>query len=375
MKKKILYIHHAGDMGGAPRSMAYLIARIDKAKYDVTVWVMNNGPVVPMFKDLGVNVIVSNTKWHKPFHGTTVSGMSVKVFFKNILGYLPTYFFAKKLIKQTKPDLIHLTTSCLFHFAKAAKTVNPKIKVISHVREPLLPNFFGNILLKMNAKYVDRFVAISHNDAAPFVKNNNDVTVINNFVNVNEYAKNEETRRKVRKELKIADNEIMVSYFARVSEANGTLDLIKMANMLLANKQIKFFIFGFENDSAYDRLVKQEAKENVYFMPMVTNVSDYLCASDLLLSPFTTPHFSRAIVEAAATGIPSIATNVNSQNELIKDNETGYLYKGNKTGADKILKLATDHNLRALYGVNARKFAEEKFDAVKNAELTFKCYD
>ncbi|PWB24555.1 glycosyltransferase family 4 protein [Flavobacterium sp. HTF] len=374
MKKKILYIHHGGAMGGAPKSVFYLIDSIDKSKYDVIIWVMRNGPVVPMFQKLGIPVLISDSKWHQPFHGTTVSGMSFMIFLKNILGYFPTYFFAKKLIKEIQPDVIHLTTTCLFHFGRASKKVSKKTLVVSHVREPLLPNFFGNILLKMNSSSVDKFIAISNNDAAPFVQNGNDVTVINNFVNVGEYVKSESVRKEKRDELGVLDDEILVSYFARVSPSNGTLDLINIAESLFSHKKIKFFIFGFENDTPYAKEVKEKAFSNVFFMPMISNVADYLCASDMLISPFKTAHFSRAIVEAASIGIPSIATNVGSQNELIINNVTGFLYTENNEAIEKILNLSNNKPLRTLLGENARKFAEEKFDAKKNAELTFNCY-
>jgi glycosyltransferase involved in cell wall biosynthesis len=374
-RRKILYVHHGGAMGGAPKSLYYLIESIDKNKFDVVIWVMRNGPVVPMFEKLGVPVLISNSKWHQPFHGTTVSGISVKVFLKNILGYFPTYFFAKKLIKDIKPDIIHLTTSCLFHFAKAAKIIDKKILVVSHIREPLLPNFFGNILLNMNSTYVDRFIGISNNDAAPFIEYGNNVTVINNFVNVQEYKKDAIVRQEKRDELNIEEGEIVVSYFARISSSNGTLDFIKIARSLYSHKKIKFFIFGFEEDTPYAKEVKEKALGNVLFMPMVSNVADYLCASDILLSPFKTPHFSRAIIEAAAIGVPSIATNVGSQNELILNNVTGFLYTDNEEATEKILTLYNNEELRILLGENARKFAEDKFDAKKNAVLTFNCYE
>ncbi|TIQ70283.1 MAG: hypothetical protein E5X64_40590, partial [Mesorhizobium sp.] len=44
--------------------------------------------------------------------------------------------------------------------AKGAHDADPSIPVIAHVREPILHNWWGNILRNLNKKHVDYFVAI-----------------------------------------------------------------------------------------------------------------------------------------------------------------------------------------------------------------------
>ncbi|MFD2529229.1 glycosyltransferase [Polaribacter marinaquae] len=373
MRKKILYVHHSGAMGGAPKSLAFLIKELDKTIYEPVVWMMRDGVARDLFIEAGAEVVFNKNKWLQPFHGTTVSGMNPMLFFKNIIGYLPTYFHAKKVLNRIKPDIVHLSTTCLFHFAKAASKLDKNIRVISHIREPLLPNFFGNILANQNLKYVDFFVAISKNDAKPFLNIKNNVSVIYNFVNIDEYNFDSLTRKKIRNELKIEDkNRLLVSYFARVSAENGVSNILKLAKEL---PNVQFAIFGFKNQSSYEKEILNNKVSNVLLMPMVDNVNDYLCASDLLISPFIEPHFSRAVVEASAIGLPSVVSNVGSQNELVKNNNTGILYDTVIEAKEAILFFDKNREVIKDYGANARNFAEKFFSAKLNSKKTFELYD
>lgn len=373
--KKILYVHHAGGMGGSPRSLAFLIKQLDKSKFSATVWMMENGPAADLFREAGAEVLVNEKKgFIKPFHGTIATGMSPRRFARNMLGFLPTYRAAKELIKSIEPDIVHLNTTCLFHFAMAAKKQSRNIKVVSHVREVLLPNIFGRILLEMNSKYVDKFIAISKNDAKPFLSKGKDVKVVFNFVDLDVYKKDSVKRMKFRDELNLSNNDVMISFFARIDQLNGAEELIKIAEKLKHKNNLKFIAFGYTGASDYERNIKNIAPSNVKFMPMINNVMDYLTATDILISPFIGPHFSRAVVEASAVSVPSVVSNVGSQNELIIDEETGYLYDTTEQAIQFILKLSEDKSLREKLGSNARKFAEQHFSSVKNSIETFKVY-
>jgi len=375
MLKKILFVHHAGGMSGASRSLAFLINNLDRTKYTPIVWMMRGGETYQLLKATGALIIVNKSKWLQPFDGTTVSGMSLELFLKNLIGLFPTYLAARKIIKKINPDVIHLSTTCLFHFAFAAKRISKDIKVISHIREPLLPNIFGKILLKANSKYVDKFIAICQNDARPFIEYGQDVKIVFNFVNLKDYNKDLNVRVRVRQKLELTDNFIMVSSFARVAPSNGILDLIQIAKLCRKNPNIIFFVFGYAGTTKYEREVREQSPDNVKLMPIVRNVAEYMNATDILLSPFKTPHFSRAIVEASAIGIPTIASNVASQNELLVDKLTGYLYDSNEDAAQKIMKLSYDKKIRIEMGINALQFAKDNFDSQKNSLETFKAYD
>mgnify|MGYP000256467182 CR=1 FL=1 len=370
--KKILYIHHDGGMGGAPKSLAYLIEGLDKSMYDPVVLCIKDGPVVDLFKSAGAKVIVKNKQMF-PFHGTTVSGMSFMLFVKNIVGAILTVLRAPLIIKKINPDVIHLNTTCLFVFAFVSKKlVNKDILIISHIREPLLSNFFGNILRVFNEKYVDKLIAISKYDASCF-KNKKPI-VVPNFVNFDSYTRKESN---LRAHLGIPEKDIVFTFLSRISPSNGALELVKTATEI-EKENFHFLMVGYdkEDKSTYNYDVKSYQSSNIHFIKMQNDVKETLSITDVLVSPFITPHFSRAVIEAGALKIPSIISNVKSLNEQVIHGKTGLVYDlPNSKGLYDAIHKMGDKNYRETLGENAYEFAYNNFNSRFNIPKTVNVYN
>lgn len=377
MKKKLLYVHHSGSMGGAPRSLSYLIDKIDKKEYEVSLLSIKNGPAINLFKDK-VEKLIINEKMY-PFHGSTVSGMSLKLFIKNILYANKTYSEAKKEIMKLNPEIIHINSTCLFMVAKAAKKINKNIKVIVHVREPLLNSIFGDILKYMNHKYVDGYIAIDKYDSKTVNSKNRLLSVVYNFVDFKKYDYNIKSNI-LFKELNINKDKIIILYLARIAPSNGTIEFIEAAREIeyKFKKDYQFVITGYnpKDQSKYNHKVFELCKnrKNIKLLEFRDDVVDLIASSNIIVSPFTEPHFARAIIEAAAMGKPSIGNDIGGVNELIINNKTGLLYKSHKEMINCIIKLAEDNKLRYNLGNNARMFALDNFNSEINAQKTFEVY-
>ncbi|GAA4109742.1 hypothetical protein GCM10022393_06490 [Aquimarina addita] len=359
-------------MGGAPKSLAYLIQGLDKRKYEPIVLCIKNGPVVDLFRASGAEVVVKNKKMF-PFHGTTVSGMSFMLFVKNIIGALITLFRAPFILKKINPDIIHLNTTCLFMFALVSKKfVNKNTPVVSHIREPLLPNFFGSILRFFNEKYVDKLIAISEFDASCFKQTR--PVIIPNFVNFDLYIKK---KSDLRAKLGIAKEDIVFTFLSRISPSNGALELARTAKEI-KSKIFHFLMVGYdkEDKSIYNNNVKSFASSNIHFVEMQNDVKEVLSITDVLVSPFTEPHFSRAVIEAGALQIPSIISNVGGLNEQVIHNTTGLIYElyNDKGLFDEINKME-DKKLREYLGKNAYEFAYTNFNSKFNIPKTVEVYN
>ncbi|APU95293.1 hypothetical protein BV902_02225 [Sphingobacterium sp. B29] len=82
-KSKILYVHHAGGYGGAPKSMGYIIKNLNLDLYHPVLLNISQGPINDFFsKEVGCELII-DSKFMRPFHGSYVVENSISIFLRN----------------------------------------------------------------------------------------------------------------------------------------------------------------------------------------------------------------------------------------------------------------------------------------------------
>lgn len=379
--KKILYIHHGGSEAGAPRSLSFLINQLDQTKYEAYVVCCSaEYGNKKIFEGVGAKFIFSDK--FGPWHGSTVSGMNIGHFKNNILKAIPTYNNIPKILNEIKPDIVHLNSTCLFMCAKATKKYNKDIPVICHIREPLLPNFWGDILKNNCNKYVDQYIAIEQFDANSLKPTTVPTEVVYNFVDFDTYNSNVKSNC-LRKELSLAHDDILFLYLARIAPCNGALEMMSSVIKLVEkNKKIHFCIVGanLENKDEYLLKVMEKANDfpqNIHVLPFRSDVPQVIASSDVMVVPFQEPHFARSVIEAGSIGVPSVASNIGGLDELVVDGKTGFFfnYKTFDGFVEKCELLANDIELRIKMGKQAEIHARENFDAVKNSRRVFGIYE
>lgn len=376
-----MYVHHGSTKGGAPRSLAFLINNINKEENKITVICREDlKNAKKMYESLGAKV--EYEPHIHPFHGSVVSGITFKQFIYNLVYALPTFFRMKKIILNTPDlDIVHLNSTCLFMCAMAVKKTNKDIKVICHIREPLLPNFFGNILKRMNLKYVDEFIAIDNYDARTVDKNLTKTKVIYNFVDFNQF--NADIKSNIlRKELKISSKETVCLNLARISPENGMFEIVKKWNKFKEELVGYHLVIVGEDPKQqleYTSKVKEEAKENktIHILPFRNDVVDIIASSDIMICSFVKPHFARSIIEASAMGIPSIAPNIEGPKELILNGKTGMFFDINSDDSflNALLQIKKEISSNNNMKNEAIKFAKKNFSADINSKKTFDIYE
>lgn len=376
-KHKILYVHHSGNLGGAPRSLSFLLDKLDHTLYETELLCISKGPGLKIFENRPFKVIVNERIF--PFHGSTVSGMPVKLFLRNFLRAPQSFFAARQSIKKSNPDLIHLNSSSLFIVAIAARSLKRNIKIVCHIREPLLENSLSAWLIKTFCFFfVDQFIAIDKY-SADSMKTRNNIQVIYNAVNFEDYNPSLKSDT-IREQLKLPPRSILFLYLARFSPSNGTTSLLKVAQKLQAqHPDFVFVLAGYKPDSNdnYTKSIAKEANDcpNVHLMAFTNDVPNLLASCDILVVPFSEPHFARSVVEASAIAKPCIGTNIGGVNEIIVHEKTGFLYDNIEELSNYCILLGGDKDLRERMGDNAVAFAREHFDNKVNSAKIFLIYD
>ncbi len=174
-------------------------------------------------------------------------------------------------------------------------------------------------------------------------------------------------RHEVRKKLGIADSEPLIAIVANVIPRKGHLYVVRALPAIIGKvSNVKLILVGDQNHR-YSQLVRSEAdalqvSSHVHWLGRRDDVSELLAASDLLVLASVEEALGLAILEAMATGLPSVGTNIGGIGECIVPNQTGLLVPPRNPAAlaEAITELLVDDAKRRQMGEAARcRFLEE----------------
>lgn len=188
----------------------------------------------------------------------------------------------------------------------------------------------------------------------------------------------QETRRSLRESLGIGEGQVAVGAVGRLVGEKGYLELFEAAKML--GPDVVVFAVGPEDPEKADALTApalEAARGNgVRFLGMRTDVDKIYAALDIFALPSYREGYPRVAMEAAAMGLPVIATNIRGCRQVVEHAVTGLLIevRDSRALADAIDMLRSDPDLRARMALAARARAEELFDERKIVEAVMETY-
>jgi glycosyltransferase involved in cell wall biosynthesis len=158
------------------------------------------------------------------------------------------------------------------------------------------------------------------------------------------------------------------------SNVKGHSTLIEAARRICAKfPDLKFVLIGDgEKRPEFEAKVSELGlQSNFLFMGSRQNVAEILACSDIAVLPSQAEGFSNALLEYMAAGLPTVATDVGGNPEVIQDGEDGLLVKPNEPAAlaEAILSLLQNPHLASRVGSAARERVRRHFDF---SQLTFK---
>ena len=116
--------------------------------------------------------------------------------------------------------------------------------------------------------------------------------------------------------------------------------------------------------------------KNIRFVGFTEEPSKYLASANILCLPSYREGFGNVIIEAAAMGVPAIASNIYGITDAIENNETGLLHSvGNVLDIKNTLEhLLSNPLLLNQFASAAQKRAVDKFDSRLITEAWLKFY-
>lgn len=166
-----------------------------------------------------------------------------------------------------------------------------------------------------------------------------------------------EIKNRIESELKIIETDFKIIYVAELIKRKNQMMLIDaMKDIVKKNSNIKVFFAG---DGILKKYYEEKVKEyglanNVFFIGYRRDVNDLLKIMDLCVATSVQEGLPINIVEAELSAVPVLAKNNRGHNEIIKDDENGYLFNTKEELIERINTLYSDRTLLNKLKNNAR---------------------
>lgn len=182
------------------------------------------------------------------------------------------------------------------------------------------------------------------------------------------YLPSAETRSAVRTELDIPEQAIVALFVGRITADKGVLVLAESFRQLAEScSDAWLLIVGPDEQEITDKIVLTlgAAANRCRVVPFTSEPERYMAAADYLCLPSFREGFGMVILEAAATGMPSIGTNIPGIIDAIQDGKTGLLVTTNCANSlyDAMLCFSSDAHLRQQMGQAARQNVLDNFNS------------
>lgn len=297
--------------------------------------------------------------------------------------------FYYKEISKLSPDIIHVRGAAVdgLNAIIAAKLAN-NCKILVSVHGMYSDLVYISKLKKFIAKNIIEKIIFTLADGISCVCNsasNRDIFkrynkkmlpfVYNRTPDWSMYDR-KEIREITRKNYDISDNEIVGIYCGRITREKG-MDYLINALIRLENEwpnNFRMFIVGDGDylDTLKCRLNKLIQSKKIICTGCKKNVYEYIFASDFFIQPSLHENHSISLIEACIGEIPSIATSVGGNTEIVDDKYTGIIIKPYDTiDLYNAIKFMIDNEgFRIRAGKLAKKEALKRFnDAIIDKQL------
>lgn len=146
-------------------------------------------------------------------------------------------------------------------------------------------------------------------------------------VDLDRFKPSKQLFKKVRDTLLIPHDAFVFTYLGRLNKDKGVLDLAN-AFAKITDNNAYLLIVGPDEGGFVNEVKKINAYKlnQIKFIDFTRLPENYLAASNALCLPSYREGFGSVIIEAAAMGVPAIASNIYGISDAVVDKQTGFLH-------------------------------------------------
>ena len=389
--KKVLFLHHGGGQGGGAVSLLDLIRHVDPARYQPIVACSFTRPhardylsrygIQPI--DLPIAEFAHMTKtW------ALQSPRGIAKLLQWMAFSQPAAVRAlDSALGELQPDLVHFNGLSLLPLAPTV--ARRGIPVVQHVREPVNPGTFGlrrRWLEHTAANHASHVIFICSYYRRLFRVAGNTNSIVYDPVNFDQFRHLDNLV--YRAKINISHRDIVLFFPGGSSlDIKGIKPFLQALSLLrTSHREVCALVPGLDTvphprdtfRKEIERLISTEhLEDNLRRVPFLNEVEQYYAASDVVVAPFTVPHFSRAVIEGGGMRLPVVGSRMDPISEVLVDGVTGLLARpGDAKDLARKIEILIDNPQRArAMGDAGYVRARELFDAKKHGRYVMDIYD
>jgi glycosyltransferase involved in cell wall biosynthesis len=180
------------------------------------------------------------------------------------------------------------------------------------------------------------------------------------------FRPNAAARLRVRDECSIPEDASVFLFVGRLKKDKGVLDLARAFAQVARQRRNAYLLWAGPDEDRMEgeiRSLCSSCAERVRFTGRTRFPEQYMAAADIICLPSYREGFGNVVIEAAAAGIPAIASRIYGLTDAVEDGATGCLHQaGNwEELAQAMESLAANDSLRLQLGLQARARASRDF--------------
>lgn len=336
---KVLILITKSNWGGAQRYVYDLATNLPKETYDIEVMAGGGGPLIDKLNSAGIKT-----------DGNLPIGRDV-----NLWGDIKAFFKLVSIIKERKPDILHVNSSKIGGLGTlAGRMVGVKKIVFTAHGWAFNENrtIVSKLLIKLSYWIT---ILLAHTTIAvseatkyqirnwPFVYNK--ITVVYNGVKTESYFSKVHARSELAKispkfsevlrsrEIK---NSVIIGSVGELHHIKGYDYAIRGIHEFSKNSDGTKLVYvimgsGEERENIEKQIKDLGVESSVILLGHIPGAFQYLKAFDLFLLPSLSEGFPYIALEAGLYGLPIIATAVGGISEIIDDMKSGILIQARKS--------------------------------------------
>jgi glycosyltransferase involved in cell wall biosynthesis len=197
-------------------------------------------------------------------------------------------------------------------------------------------------------------------------------------VDAGRFRPNPTVRQHIRAQHSVPEESLLFLYMSRLTRDKGALVMAEaFAKFAASDDRSHLFVVGPDEDGVLPAMTRllRECLPRVHFFGFTSVPEEFMAGADVLCLPSYREGFGTVLINAAAVGIPALASRIYGSVDAVEDGITGLLHQpGNASEmADHMMRLKNDPSLRKTLGDNGRRRAVRDFSeqSVTSAVLNF----